>query len=302
MKFTWFHLMPWPHMPYDFRQKHRSVWVDLPSRMYEPELGHGIYHQYLDQLEFAESVGFDGIGVNEHHANAYGLMPSPNIMAATLTRRTSKAALVVLGNSIALYNPPIRVAEEFAMLDVLSGGRLVAGMVIGGGPEYFTYNIDPTTGRERFREALELILKAWTTPGPFVWNSKHYFFRYVNPWPRPIQQPHPPIWIPGAGSRETIDLVAKKRFSYMGIPYFHIDVFRRVFDQFREACTKPSDVVNSGMAAVAVMTGSILRTGSSGVSAAPAQSTSCASGSIADAARSSTDTPFCLVILPTKMT
>src|SRR5882672_12360291 len=97
MKFTWFHLMPWPHMPDDFRQKHRSVWVDLPSRMYQPELGHGIYHQYLDQLEFAESVGFDGVGVNEHHANAYGLMPSPNIMAATLTRRTSKAALVVLG-------------------------------------------------------------------------------------------------------------------------------------------------------------------------------------------------------------
>ena len=77
------------------------------------------------------SVGFDGIGVNEHHANAYGLMPSPNIMAATLTRRTSKAALVVLGNSIALYNPPIRVAEEFAMLDVLSGGRLVAGFPVG---------------------------------------------------------------------------------------------------------------------------------------------------------------------------
>ena len=83
MKFTWFHLMPWPHMPDDFREKHRSVWVDLPSRMYEPELGHIAYHQYLDQLEYAEQVGFDGIGVNEHHANAYGLMPSPNIMAAT---------------------------------------------------------------------------------------------------------------------------------------------------------------------------------------------------------------------------
>src|SRR5437764_1471155 len=103
MKFTWFHLMPWPHMPDDFREKHRSVWVDLPSRMYEPELGHIAYHQYLDQLEYAESVGFDGIGVNEHHANAYGLMPSPNIMAATLTRRTSCAALGALGHSTPLY-------------------------------------------------------------------------------------------------------------------------------------------------------------------------------------------------------
>ena len=125
VKFTWFHLMPWPHMPEDFRQKHRSVWVDLPSKMYQPELGHIAYHQYLDQLEYAESVGFDGIGAERAlHANAYGPMPSPNIMAATLTRRTSRAALVVLGNSIALYNPPLRVAEEFAMLDVLSGGRL----------------------------------------------------------------------------------------------------------------------------------------------------------------------------------
>jgi len=124
------------------------------------------------------------------------------------------------------------------MLDVLSGGRLIAGMVIGGGPEYFSYNVNPTHARERFREALDLIVKAWTEPGPFQWNSKHYFFRYVNPWPRPLQQPHPPIWIPGVGSKETIDFVAQRRYSYMGVPYFHIDVFRRVFAQFREACER----------------------------------------------------------------
>jgi alkanesulfonate monooxygenase SsuD/methylene tetrahydromethanopterin reductase-like flavin-dependent oxidoreductase (luciferase family) len=124
------------------------------------------------------------------------------------------------------------------MLDVLSGGRLIAGMVIGGGPEYFSYNVNPTYGRERFREALDLIVKAWTTPGPFLWNSKHYFFRYVNPWPRPLQQPHPPIWIPGVGSLETIEFVAKRRYAYMGVPYFHIDTFRRVFSMFREACDK----------------------------------------------------------------
>ena len=112
------------------------------------------------------------------------------------------------------------------MLDVMSRGRLVAGMVIGGGPEYFSYQVNPTHARERFREALDLIVKAWTTPGPFLWNSKHYFFRYVNPWPRPLQQPHPPIWIPGAGSLETIEFVAQRRYAYMGIPYFHIDVFR----------------------------------------------------------------------------
>jgi alkanesulfonate monooxygenase SsuD/methylene tetrahydromethanopterin reductase-like flavin-dependent oxidoreductase (luciferase family) len=83
-----------------------------------------------------------------------------------------------------------------------------------------------------------LIIKAWTVPGPFVWDSKHYHFRYVNPWPRPMQQPHPPIWIPGVGSLETIEFVAQRRYAYMGVPYFHVDVFRRVFQQFRDACAK----------------------------------------------------------------
>jgi hypothetical protein len=167
MKFTWFHLMPWPHMPDDFREKHRSVWVDLPSKMYEPELGHIAYHQYLDQLEYAEKVGFDGIGVNEHHANAYGLMPSPNIMAATLTRRTSKAALVVLGNSIALYNPPLRVAEEFAMLDVLSGGRLIAGFPVGTSMDTnYAYGTIPALTREKYAEAHDLIRSPSTAATP----------------------------------------------------------------------------------------------------------------------------------------
>src|SRR5207244_6742171 len=113
---------------------------------------------------------------------------------------TQKIRLAVMRIVLPLYNPPLRVAEEFAMLDVMSNGRLIAGMVVGGGPEYFSYQIEPTTAREKFREALDLIVKAWTTPGPFTWHSKHYYFQYVNPWPTPMQKPHPPIWIPGVGS------------------------------------------------------------------------------------------------------
>jgi alkanesulfonate monooxygenase SsuD/methylene tetrahydromethanopterin reductase-like flavin-dependent oxidoreductase (luciferase family) len=238
MQFYFFHLMSWPYLPEDFAQSHDSAWVWIPNQLYDPVKGHDLYQAYLDTLALADTLGFDGICVNEHHQNAYGLMPSPNLMAAALTQITKRCKIAVIGNALPLYNPPLRVAEEFAMLDVLSGGRLVAGMVIGGGPEYFTYNVDPTRARERFREALDLILKAWTEPGPFPWNSKHYFFRYVNPWPRPLQQPHPPIWIPGVGSLETIEFVARRRFSYMGIPYFHLDVFKRVFAQFREACER----------------------------------------------------------------
>ena len=236
MQYFFFHLMPWPYLPADFDARYDSAWIWLPNQLYDPVKGEALYRDYLDILAYAEEVGFDGVCVNEHHQNAYGLMPSPNIMAGALTQRTRHVKIAVIGNALPLYNPPLRVAEEFAMLDVMSGGRLIAGMVVGGGPEYYSYNVNPTHARERFREALDLIVKAWTQPGPFLWNSKHYFFRYVNPWPRPLQQPHPPIWIPGVGSKETIDFVAQRRYCYMGVPYFHIDVFRRVFAQFREAC------------------------------------------------------------------
>jgi alkanesulfonate monooxygenase SsuD/methylene tetrahydromethanopterin reductase-like flavin-dependent oxidoreductase (luciferase family) len=238
LQYFFFHLMPWPYLPDDFENKYDSAWVWVPNSLYDPVKGHALYSEYINTLAYADELGFDGVCVNEHHQTAYGLMPSPNVMAGALTQRTKRVKIAVIGNALPLYNPPLRVAEEFAMLDVMSNGRLVAGMVVGGGPEYFSYNVNPTYAREKFREALELIIKAWTTPGPFHWNSKHYFFKYVNPWPRPIQQPHPPIWIPGVGSMETIEFVAQKRYAYMGIPFFHIDVFRKVFAQFREACQK----------------------------------------------------------------
>src|SRR3954467_13558202 len=91
VKFVWFNLMPWPHLPDDFREKHRSVWVDIDAKLFDPAKANRMYHEYIDQLEFADAIGFDGIGVNEHHQNGYGLMPSPNIIAAGLARRTRRA-------------------------------------------------------------------------------------------------------------------------------------------------------------------------------------------------------------------
>jgi len=126
MKFNWFHLMPYRWLPEDFRERYHGVWVDLPNSLYDPERGHELYNEYLDMLEYADQQGFDAIGVNEHHQNGYGMMPSPNLMAAALARRTSRAMLLVLGNSIALYNPPTRVTEEVAMLDGISVGSLIA--------------------------------------------------------------------------------------------------------------------------------------------------------------------------------
>src|SRR5580658_8006229 len=128
MRLFSFHLMPYPGLPDDYDG---PAWITCPNELFDPALGTQIYNRYLDELILADELGFDGICVNEHHQNAYGMMPSPNLMAATLARVTKRANIVVMGNSVALYNPPIRVAEELAMVDVLSGGRLVAGFPVG---------------------------------------------------------------------------------------------------------------------------------------------------------------------------
>ena len=214
MKFTWFNLMPWPYLPDDFREKHRSVWVDIDSRLFDPAKAHEVYNSYMDMLEYAGGLGFDGIGVNEHHQNGYGIMPSPNIIAAGLARRTTDVGLVVLGNSIALYNPPVRVAEEFAMLDCISGGRLVAGFPVGTSMDTnYCYGQIPALTREKYQEAHDLIRRAWSDPDPFAFNGRYNKLRHVNIWPRPIQDP-PPIHIPGGGSVETYDFCIDNTYSY----------------------------------------------------------------------------------------
>jgi len=233
-----FHLMPWDRLPSDFNEKYESAWTWLPNSLYDPQHGHTLYNRYLDELCLADELGFDGVCVNEHHQNAYGTMPSPNLMAAILARQTKRVKIAVIGNALPLYNPVTRVAEEFAMLDCISGGRLIAGLVVGGGPEYYSFPMNPTNARAMFQEGMDLVLRAWTEPGPFEHYGEFWKLKYVNPWPRPLQQPHPPVWIPGAGSKETIEMVAARRFGYMGIPYFHIDFFQRNFDMFREAAQR----------------------------------------------------------------
>jgi alkanesulfonate monooxygenase SsuD/methylene tetrahydromethanopterin reductase-like flavin-dependent oxidoreductase (luciferase family) len=228
-----FHLMPYPALPPEYDG---PAWITVPNDLFDPELGSRLYNRYLDELILADDLGFDGVCVNEHHQNAYGLMPSPNLIAATLARQTRNVKIAVVGNALPLYDPPTRVAEEFAMIDNISGGRLIAGFVVGGGPEYYSFGVNPAQARERFQEAHDLIIQAWTESGPSEFYGKHFRLRYLNTWPKPVQKPHPEIWIPGIGSIETMQFVARKRYAYMGIPYFHISVFERTFAQFREAC------------------------------------------------------------------
>ena len=252
MNVFFFHLMPWPHLapPRQFLAEHEAAWVTLPNSEFDPVEGARLYQRYLGELVRAEELGFDGVVVNEHHQNAYGLMPSPNLIAAALSQRTERIRICVLGNALPLYNPPTRVAEEYAMLDLLTGGRLIAGLVVGGGPEYYSSNVNPTEARSRFREALDLVVRAWTEPGPFSWDGHHYHLPYVNPWPRPLQQPHPPVWIPGLGSPSTIALCAERGFGYMGIAYYAPpETFARqarAYHQAVEAAGRPYDPAKLG--------------------------------------------------------
>jgi alkanesulfonate monooxygenase SsuD/methylene tetrahydromethanopterin reductase-like flavin-dependent oxidoreductase (luciferase family) len=221
MKLMWFHLMPYTELPDDFREKHPSVWVDIHSSLFDPRRAHLMYNDFMDELEFAAECGFDAVCVNEHHSNGYGLMPSPNLIASALARRTADTALCVMGNSLALYNPPTRVAEEFAMIDCISGGRLIAGFPVGTPMDTcFAYGQNPSMLRERYYEAHELVLRAWTEPQTFAWNGRFNQQRYVNIWPRPVQKPHPPVWIPGGGSVETWRWCAEMDHVYAYLSYF----------------------------------------------------------------------------------
>ena len=233
MKFCWFHLMPYRFLPKDFEKNYHSVWVDVPSKLFDPVKGHQLYNEFLDELEFAERVGFDGICVNEHHNNAYGLMPAPNLIAAALSRRTFNAALIVLGSSIALYNPPLRAAEEFAMLDCISGGRLVAGFPVGSSQDVnYAYGQVPATLREKYYEAHDLIKRAWMEPEPFAFNGKYTQIRYVNIWPRPLQKPHPPVWIPGGGSIETWGWTVEEDYVYCYLSYSGYELGHKLMQGF----------------------------------------------------------------------
>ena len=151
----------------------------------------------FDQFRCADEFGFDWVTVAEHHYSGFSLTPNPMVMAGALSQLVRRAKIAVLGPTVPILNP-VRVAEEFAMLDTMSGGRLVAGMMRGTPNEYVTYNINPAESRERFAEALHLIRRAWTETRPFGWLGRYYQYRTISIWPRPVQQPHPPLYMSGS--------------------------------------------------------------------------------------------------------
>jgi alkanesulfonate monooxygenase SsuD/methylene tetrahydromethanopterin reductase-like flavin-dependent oxidoreductase (luciferase family) len=218
MRFISFHYMPYQGIDTDRVLGDSGVaWVTLSNSECDPQIQAANYRDYLAQAVLAEELGFDGIAVNEHHQTPMGTMPSPNVMAAAISQRTSRARIAVFGNALPLRATPLSSIEEYSMIDLLSNGRLEAGFVVGGGPEYYNFGLSPTDARDRFAEGLALARRAWSEPGPFRWDGKYYQLDVVNPWPRPLQQPHPPIWLCGVGSPSTLEMCAREDLGYMGV-------------------------------------------------------------------------------------
>jgi alkanesulfonate monooxygenase SsuD/methylene tetrahydromethanopterin reductase-like flavin-dependent oxidoreductase (luciferase family) len=166
-------------------------------------------------------------------------MPSPVVTASALSRRTKQCRIAILGNAFCLRENPLTLAEEHAMIDVITGGRLITGFVRGVGSEYFSFGSNPVHSLERHKEAAELVIRAWTETGPFAFEGKHYHLEYVNLWPRPYQQPHPPIWCPSQGSRETIEWAAHpdRKFVYVQT-YSPAENVARYLDMYRETAQR----------------------------------------------------------------
>ena len=178
-------------------------------------------------------MGFDGLMINEHHNTPSCMDVEVNITGGILARVTNRAKILMLGNMLPTSDNPVRLAEEIAMLDVISGGRIISGFVRGIGIESWANNTNPVYNRERFEECHDLIKKTWTTPGPFRWEGKHYHYRAVNPWMLPIQQPYPPCWVPGTGSPETVKWAADNHYTYAAF-LTRMDQARNLFANYRK--------------------------------------------------------------------
>ena len=209
-----------------------SEWP-VASGAYDPEAGAQAYRDMLERLAYVEALGFDWVSVSEHHYSPRILTPSPIVSAAFLAAHLKRATIALLG-PIVPHSNPVRVAEELAMLDTMAQGRLVVGLLRGTTNEALTYDLNPAEARERTDEGMELILRAWTEPQPFGWQGRHFQYRTVSIWPRPLQQPHPPTFALGT-SRESCEFAARHRLG-CGVSYGPFEVMAKATRYYREQC------------------------------------------------------------------
>ena len=209
----------------------------LSNKYFDPVSGSRLYNERLEEYVLVDEVGFDGIMLNEHHTAPFCMSPRINVFGSILAAITKRVKIVMHGNPLPVVDSPVHLSEELSMIDMISKGRLVSGFVRGGGVENIQANQNPVFNRERFDEAHDLVIKTWTTPGPFRWEGKHFQFRVVNPWTAPLQKPHPRIWIPGVASKETVVWAAEHRYPYVGLGT-NFDLSQKIKDIYREAARR----------------------------------------------------------------
>jgi alkanesulfonate monooxygenase SsuD/methylene tetrahydromethanopterin reductase-like flavin-dependent oxidoreductase (luciferase family) len=228
MKVFVFDLLPYGKH-FDRYKESKYLPYPLPKDHYDPEVAARTYDEHLQVWEEMDKLGFDGVGLNEHHTTPHGLMNSPNMMAAVAAQRTKKLKFLLLGNLVPLHNP-LRIAEELAMADTMSRGRILSGFARGVPREYNVYGVSMGESRARFEEAVDIILKAWTEP-QFSYEGKFWSFKDIAIWPRPYTQPHPPVWVPFTGSKETIEWAGRHNFSAV-IPNHHAGLTQDIVGYF----------------------------------------------------------------------
>jgi alkanesulfonate monooxygenase SsuD/methylene tetrahydromethanopterin reductase-like flavin-dependent oxidoreductase (luciferase family) len=224
--------MPYPDVPANGPRA-----VTLGSEMFDPEIGRQLYQRYFDEYMLADELGFN-VMLNEHHATAGCINVAGPLSCAILARQTKNARILLLGNPIANRSDPLRVAEEMAMIDCISGGRLEVGFVRGVTNELFPSNTNPSLTYERLWDGIDLVLKAWTThDGPFNYEGRFWHYRNANVWPRTYQQPHPPVWITGGANVENVKEVARRGYKFASFlqPF---EAVKKLFDAYREACAE----------------------------------------------------------------
>ena len=222
-------------MPWDSFPERVEPWP-VANREFDPVAATDLYKTYIDTMAYAEACGWDSVGCNEHHFSPYGMMTNCNLIGSALIQKTERIKIAMSRNLVPLLNP-IRVAEEYAMLDVISGGRLMCGFMRGIPHEYIAYGAPPDESRDRLAEATELIRKAWTEPAPFGWEGQHYQFRAVSIWPRPRQQPHPQILMSGSNP-DSARFAARHRAMLGMVFVINLEAGREIIEAYLDEAHK----------------------------------------------------------------
>lgn len=249
MKVSAFLQAPYRHLPEGFEEKHPSVITVPYDEFVEPDKMHEAMYAQVEELLYASEAGFDGLALTEHSQSSYDMVPNPNLIGSILAYETEKhkrdQAIIVLGRSLAKTQEPLRIAEEYATIDAISNGRLIAGMNVGLAYDVVMNAAVPGVNRNRFYEAHDLIKKAWSEKDVFAWNGDHWKYRYVNPWPRPVQNPRPPIWMTGIGNPNTINWVLENDYCFSYLSWFGPKTTApRIFERFWDIADKKGVALN----------------------------------------------------------